>query len=132
MTDYSKAGEAELRVPRYSFDIIPAQGRRPVIRWEFPEFQSLCPVSQRQDHGTVVITYRPTDKILESKSIRDYFFAWRNLQNWQEFVTEEIADALFAACDPEWLVVEISWAPRGGIFARTVARRGDLAKIEKI
>ncbi|HNR87984.1 MAG TPA: NADPH-dependent 7-cyano-7-deazaguanine reductase QueF [Spirochaetota bacterium] len=132
MTDYSKASTAELQTPRYAFDTIEAKGHRPIVRWEFPEFQSLCPVSERQDQGTVVVTYRPQEKILESKSVRDYFFAWRNLKNWQEYVTEEIADALFAACEPEWLVVEITWAPRGGIFATTVARRGDRSSIETV
>ena len=92
---------------------------------EYPEFQSLCPVSGRHDAGVVHIRYSPREKLLESKSLRDYLASWRNLKNWQEYICEEMAERLFQACDPVRLTVEIDWAPRGGIFARTVSSRGD-------
>jgi len=63
--------------------------------------------------------------MLESKSLRDYLASWRNLKNWQEYITEEIAEILYRTCDPVWLTVEIEWASRGGIFVRTVSKRGD-------
>jgi 7-cyano-7-deazaguanine reductase len=100
-------------------------GHTPEVELEYPEFQSLCPVSGRHDAGIVHIRYRPGEKILESKSLRDYLASWRNLKSWQEYITDEIAERLYLACEPVWLTVEIEWAPRGGIFARTVSRRGD-------
>ena len=55
---------------------------------------------------------------------------WRNKKNWQEYVTEEIADAVYKAIDPLGIVIEIEWAPRGGIYAKTISRRGDESKIK--
>jgi NADPH-dependent 7-cyano-7-deazaguanine reductase QueF len=49
---------------------------------------------------------------------------WRNKRNWQEYITEEIADVLYKSCEPEWLTVVISWSVRGGILAKTTAERG--------
>ena len=131
MTDYSDAASAKTEIPEgYTFDTIPAREHRPIIDWVYPEFQSLCPVSNRHDQGTVKIRYKPQDNLLESKSVREYLMLWRNKQNWQEYIAEEIANALFEAANPLWLVVEIEWAPRGGIFAKTVSKRGDISKID--
>lgn len=127
MTDYSRADEAIIqKVEGYTFDTIPSKGHRPVIQWEYPEFQSLCPVSQRHDQGTLVLRYKPVDHILESKSMREYLSAWRNNLIWQEYVTDVIAGDVFEAIKPEWLSVEIEWTPRGGIYATTRAIRGNI------
>lgn len=125
MTDYSDAASAKTEVPQhYAFDTIPSKGHKPIVEWVYPEFQSLCPVSKRHDQGSLRLRYHPNEKLLESKSMREYLSSWRNLQNWQEYITEEIADALFAALDPVWLEIEIEWTPRGGIFATTTSQRG--------
>ena len=126
MTDYSKASEAVVEIPEgVKLLTFPARGHSPLIEWEYPEFQSLCPVSERHDQGVVTILYKPKEKILESKSVRDYLMMWRNKKNWQEYITEEIADLLFRACEPDWLTVTIDWVARGGIFATTISRRGN-------
>jgi 7-cyano-7-deazaguanine reductase len=127
MTDYSKASSAPVeKVEQYEFDTIPSRGNGLEIEWVYPEFQSLCPLSERHDQGTLTVRYRPGAKLLESKSVRDYLRLWRNMRIWQEYVTDEIASALQGALDAEWLVVEIEWTARGGIFARTTAKRGDV------
>ena len=128
MTDYSNASKARVEIPEeISLDTFKARAHTPLVEWEYPEFQSLCPVSDRHDQGVVRIRYKPGEKILESKSVRDYLMSWRNTRNWQEYITEEIADLLYKACDPVWLEVTISWSPRGGISARTVSTRGDMS-----
>ncbi len=132
MTDYSAAPSAATESPEnFGFDTIPAKNHQPVIEWTYPEFQSICPVSDRHDQGTVKIRYKPAESLLESKSAREYLRAWRNKHNWQEYVCDEIADAIFAAIKPVWLVIEIDWAPRGGIFSKTISKRGDESAIEE-
>ncbi|MCX7680172.1 MAG: preQ(1) synthase [Spirochaetes bacterium] len=129
MTDYSRAHEALIeKVENYSFDTIPFQGRNIEIVWEYPEFQSLCPLSERHDQGTLIIRYAPRGLLLESKSVREYLRLWRNKKIWQEYVTDEIATALFNAINPEWIEVKISWAARGGIYATTISRRESQAQ----
>jgi 7-cyano-7-deazaguanine reductase len=126
MTDYSNASGANLEKPGgFKFDFIPVENHNLFIEWVYPEFQSICPISGRHDQGTLTLKYRPVKKLLESKSMREYLSLWRNLHNWQEQVTEEIADALYKALEPDALEVKIEWAPRGGIFARTVSKKGE-------
>jgi len=125
MTDYSKASDATVEIPEgITVSTFPARGHVPLVELEYPEFQSLCPLSERHDQGAVAVRYKPKDKILEGKSLRDYLMAWRNKKNWQEYITEEIADLLYKSCEPEWLTVTIEWAARGGILAKTTAERG--------
>ena len=126
MTDYSKASEVHVEIPEgVTLLTFPARAHTPVIEWKYPEFQSLCPVSERHDQGVVTIWYKPRKKILESKSVRDYLVMWRNKKNWQEYITEEIAKLLYKTCEPAWLRGEIRWSPRGGIAAKTDSRRGN-------
>ena len=130
MTDYSDAGSVKIEKPEnYKFDILPVKGHDLAVEWVYPEFQSICPVSGRHDQGTLKLTYKPKEKLFESKSVRDYLRLWRNLSIWQEHVTEEIADILYRTADPVGLVIEIEWTPRGGIYARTISRKGDFKKI---
>jgi 7-cyano-7-deazaguanine reductase len=132
MTDYTKAPYAKTeKVENFKFITIPCREHKPAIELEYPEFQCLCPISERHDQGIVKIKYKPADKILESKSIREYLSSWRNIKTWQEYATEEIANELCIACKPKWLTVEISWAPRGGIFAKTISERGTVPKAKK-
>ncbi|PIV68275.1 MAG: hypothetical protein COS08_07015 [Euryarchaeota archaeon CG01_land_8_20_14_3_00_38_12] len=127
MTDYSKAWAAKTEKVEHKLTTFPSRKHQPVVEWEYPEFQCLCPVSERHDQGIVRIKYKPKKKILEGKSVRDYLSCWRNKRIWQEYVTDEIAETLYRACEPEWLIVEIEWAPRGGVFAKTVSEKGKLS-----
>jgi 7-cyano-7-deazaguanine reductase len=125
MADYSKASDATVEIPDgVTVTTFPAREHAPLIELEYPEFQSLCPISERHDQGVVTIRYKPREKILEGKSLRDYLTMWRNKRNWQEYITAEIADLLYKSCEPEWLTVIISWSARGGILAKTTAERG--------
>lgn len=132
MTDYSRANEAPVeKIENYSFDTISSDTKNLEVQWVYPEFQSLCPLSERHDQGTLTIRYAPRGKLLESKSVREYLRLWRNKKIWQEHVTDEIASALYAAIEPEWLIVEIAWTSRGGIYATTTSRRGKQQNVEK-
>ena len=92
MTDYSDAASANLESPeKYKFDFIPVKENNLTIEWVYPEFQSICPISKRHDQGTLTLTYIPGDKLLESKSMREYLSLWRNMRNWQEHITEQSA-----------------------------------------
>ena len=127
MTDYSKAKDAKIELlNEMELTTFPSRGYQPVIEWEYPEFQCLCPISKRHDQGTVRLKYQPEKNLLESKSVRDYLSAWRNKKIWQEYVTEEIADTLYNSCKPKWLVLEIFWSSRGGIIAKTISKRGKI------
>ena len=127
MTDYSNAKDAKLEKPKEpELVTFSTRGHTPVVEWFYPEFQSLCPLSGRHDQGTIRLRYQPDKNILESKSVRDYFMSWRNCHIWQEYVTDELARVLYKCCKPKWLEIEIVWSGRGGILAKTIAKRGSL------
>ncbi|HEY6431113.1 MAG TPA: preQ(1) synthase [Acetobacteraceae bacterium] len=93
----------------------PAPDKPYLIRFTCPEFTSLCPITGQPDFAHVVIDYVPREWIVESKSLRLYFAAFRNHGAFHEACTMLIAEKLVAALDPVWLRIGAYWYPRGGM-----------------
>lgn len=89
-------------------------GRDYVIRFEHPEFTSLCPMTGQPDFGRIVVTYAPAEKCVESKSFKLYMGAFRNHGSFMESLTNKIADDLVALLSPRRLTVEGLFNVRGG------------------
>lgn len=85
-----------------------------IIRIEFPEFTSLCPVTGQPDFGTIMVEYIPHEFCVESKSFKLYMFAYRNHQSFMETITNSILEDLVALMDPLWCRVKGLFVPRGG------------------
>jgi NADPH-dependent 7-cyano-7-deazaguanine reductase QueF len=65
MTDYSTSSEAKVETPEgVTLITFPARNHSPLIEWEYPEFQSLCPVSERHDQGVITIQYNEPDWLI--------------------------------------------------------------------
>ena len=92
----------------------PRPGRDFEIRFEFPEFTSMCPVTGQPDFATITVIYAPDQKCVEMKSLKLYFLAFRNKGMFYEAVTNQIFDDLNAALDPQRLTVIGDFAVRGG------------------
>ena len=86
-----------------------------VIRFTQPEFTSLCPVTGQPDFAHLVIDYIPDRWIVESKSLKLYFAAFRNHGAFHEGCTLDIAKKLVARLKPRWLRIAGYWYPRGGM-----------------
>ena len=86
-----------------------------VIRFTQPEFTSLCPVTGQPDFAHLVIDYIPDRWIVESKSLKLYFAAFRNHGAFHEGCTLDIANKLVARLAPRWLRIGGYWYPRGGM-----------------
>jgi 7-cyano-7-deazaguanine reductase len=93
----------------------PAAGKRYVVRFTCPEFTSLCPLTGQPDFAHIVIDYVPRDWIVESKSLKLFFNAFRNHGTFHEGCTMLIAERLIALLDPVWLRIGGYWYPRGGM-----------------
>ena len=89
-------------------------GRDFEIRFEFPEFTSICPVTGQPDFATITIVYSPADKCVEMKSLKLYFLAFRNKGMFYEAVTNQIFDDLNEKLSPQRLTVIGDFAVRGG------------------
>ncbi len=84
------------------------------IRFVFPEFTSVCPVTGQPDFATITITYVPDRLCVEMKSLKLYFLAYRNKGIFYEGVVNTITDDLIATLKPRQMTVVGEFAVRGG------------------
>ncbi|MFH1115826.1 MAG: preQ(1) synthase [Pseudomonadota bacterium] len=92
-----------------------------VIEFNCPEFTSLCPLTKQPDFATIIITYIPDLRCVESKSLKFYLGSFRNVGMFHEEITNRILDDLTAACRPRWARVRGLMNPRGGISIEVTA-----------
>ena len=91
-----------------------------------PEFTSLCPKTGQPDFATIVIEYKPREVCVESKSLKLYLGAFRNMGEFHESCVNRIANDLIHVLNPYYLRVEGQFTPRGGIpFWPTATYFGD-------
>lgn len=92
-----------------------------LIHFEIPEFTAVCPKTGLPDFGTIRITYKPNLKLVELKSLKEYFLFYRNLGIFHENVVNRVLEDFVAACDPKYIKVVGDYNIRGGI--KTVVER---------
>ena len=83
------------------------------IELTFPEFTSVCPKDGLPDFGTITIRYQPARWCLETKSLKLYLNAFRNLGIFTENVVNRILASVVKDARPLWAEVEgrfASWA----------------------
>jgi len=93
----------------------PRPGRSYEIRFEAPEFTCVCPMTGQPDFATIYIRYVPNERCVELKSLKLYFWSYRDFGAFHEDVTNRILDDLVAALDPVEMTVEADFYVRGGI-----------------
>jgi 7-cyano-7-deazaguanine reductase len=117
---------AQLEKPATILDTFqnPCPGRDFEVKFIFPEFTSMCPVTGQPDFATITITYVPDKKCVEMKSLKLYFLAYRNQGIFYEAAVNTILDDLVAALKPRQMTVEGDFAVRGGTRGIVTARHG--------
>lgn len=93
----------------------PRPERDYTIEIECPEFTSVCPKTGQPDFGTISIHYVPEHSCLELKSLKLYFWSYRERGIFYEAVVNQILDDLVAACAPRRMTVSGRFNVRGGI-----------------
>lgn len=93
----------------------PHPGKTYLVRFTAPEFTTLCPITGQPDFAHLVIDYVPRAHIVESKSLKLFLNAFRNVGAFHEDCTLKIANKVIAAAKPKWLRIGGYWYPRGGI-----------------
>lgn len=106
---------AKRKGPRLETFPNPAPGRDYEIVHTAPEFTSVCPITGQPDFGTITVSYVPDARCLELKSLKLYFFSFRDQGIFYEAVTNRILDDLVAACRPRRMTVRGDFRVRGGI-----------------
>jgi len=85
------------------------------IHFECPEFTALCPITGQPDFALITIDYVPDQHCLESKALKFYLFAYRNIGTFHEAAVNRILEDIIKACRPRRLRVSGKFNPRGGI-----------------
>ena len=85
------------------------------VKFNCPEFTSLCPITAQPDFATVYISYVPQEKMVESKSLKLYLFSFRNRGDFHEDCMNIIMEDLIELMDPKYIEVWGKFLPRGGI-----------------
>lgn len=99
-----------------------------VVRFTAPEFTSICPVTGQPDFAHLVLDYVPAHWLVESKSLKLYFAAFRNHGAFHEDCTVAIGKKLVALLKPRWLRIGGYWYPRGGMPIDVFWQNGRLPK----
>ncbi len=108
--------DAQIANPRSILDSFPnpRPQRDYEIQFVFPEFTSVCPVTGQPDFATITVRYVPDQACVEMKSLKLYFFSFRNKGIFYEAVTNQILDDLVETIKPRKMTIVGDFAPRGG------------------
>ena len=88
------------------------------VKFNCPEFTSLCPITGQPDFATIYISYIPDIKMVESKSLKLYLFSFRNHGDFHEDCVNIIMNDLIKLMDPRYIEV---WGKfRGRHFHRSI------------
>ena len=85
------------------------------VKFNCPEFTSLCPITGQPDFATVYISYVPGERMVESKSLKLYLYSFRNHGDFHEDCVNIIMKDLIRLMDPKYIEVWGKFTPRGGI-----------------
>lgn len=99
----------------------PAAQRDYVIRFDVPEFTCLCPLTGQPDFAHFTIEIVPDQLCVELKSLKMYFWTFRNEGAFHEAVTNTIVDDLVRAIQPRFIRLAADWCVRGGIRTHVTA-----------
>ena len=94
------------------------------VRFECPEFTSLCPITGQPDFATILIDYIPAQRMVESKSLKIYLFSFRNHGGFHEDCVNVIMKDLIALMNPKYIEVTGLFTARGGISIHPFANWG--------
>ena len=92
----------------------PKPDRNYEVKFVFPEFTSMCPVTGQPDFATITVSYVPDQFCVEMKSLKLYFLAFRNKGIFYEGVVNTILDNLVDTLRPRSMTVIGEFAVRGG------------------
>ena len=94
------------------------------VRFNCPEFTTLCPITGQPDFAEIRISYIPDRKMVESTSLKLYLFSFRNHGGFHEDTVNTILRDLKALMDPKYIEVTGLFTPRGGISIYPYANYG--------
>ena len=99
----------------------PQPDRDYTIRIDTPEFTCLCPMTGQPDFATIQLEYIADQRCLELKSLKLYFWSYRDQGAFHEAVTNAILSDLVATISPRFMRVSADFNVRGGVYSQIIA-----------
>jgi 7-cyano-7-deazaguanine reductase len=99
----------------------PTRERDYTIQFVIPEFTCLCPLTGQPDFARFTIEMVADKLCIELKSLKLYFWSYRDVGAFHEKVTNDIVDDIVKATDPRFIRITAKWNVRGGIYTNVVA-----------
>ena len=99
----------------------PQPDRDYTIRIDTPEFTCLCPLTGQPDFANIELEYIADQYCLELKSLKLYFWSYRDRGAFHEAVTNAILSDLVAAISPRFMRVTADFNVRGGVYTQVIA-----------
>ena len=87
------------------------------IKIKNPEITFLG-VRNQPDYATVYITFYPKEKVIELKTLKEYFYQFRMKLLSYERLINVVYDDLMEVYDPARLRIVMEFNPRGGISSK--------------
>lgn len=94
------------------------------VRFNCPEFTSVCPITGQPDFAEIRICYIPDRRMVESKSLKLYLGSFRQHGAFHEDCVNIIMKDLIRLMDPKYIEVTGFFTPRGGISIHPYANYG--------
>ena len=95
-------------------ETFPYDGPTQEIVTETDEFSAVCPFSGLPDQARLTISYVPSDRCIELKSLKYYVMSYRNVGIFQEHATARLAEDLQKVLLAQSLTVTTRYNVRGG------------------
>jgi 7-cyano-7-deazaguanine reductase len=87
-----------------------------IATFQTDELTALCPFDfGGPDYYTLTLRYKPDDKVIESKSLKQYLEAYRDVAITAEELAEQIHTDIEETINPNALYICLEQARRGGI-----------------
>jgi 7-cyano-7-deazaguanine reductase len=110
-------------LPSRQLDVFPnpTRDRDYTIQFVIPEFTCHCPLTGQPDFAHFTIEMVADKLCVELKSLKLYFWSYRDVGAFHEKVTNDIVDDIVKATDPRFIRITAKWNVRGGIYTNVVA-----------
>lgn len=113
----TELGSAGKNTPTRTIETFPfrERGRDTLVVFKCTEFTCLCPLTGQPDYAQLEIHYIPAARAIESKSLKNYLWGFRDTGMFHEDGVNVILDELFEMVSPKWMKVIGKFNVRGGI-----------------
>ena len=101
------------------------EGEPEEIIHETEELIAVCPMTGLPDFYSLRISYIPNAHIVELKSLKFYFFAYKDMPIFHEHLASKILEDFVNAVKPKSIQVLLDAAARGGIGTKVTRRWGE-------